>query len=126
MNAVSTSLPADASPAAAPEAVPTRIRWPLLIALAALWAWAIAGCADEWTHNPMYSYGWFVPFLMLFFAWRRIDETPDGVAAYEPGRPPRNARRLTVLFAVAAVLVLPVEWFRQEAPGDRFNNWGVA
>lgn len=126
MNAVSPSVPADAAPAASADAVSQPVRWPLLLFLAALWAWAIAGCADEWTHNPMYSYGWFVPFLMLFFAWRRIDETPGGVAAYEAGRPPRNARLLTVVFAVAAVLVLPLEWFRQEVPDDRFNNWVVA
>lgn len=126
MNAVPEAVSPAVAPAAAPASAAGRVRWPFVLFLAALWAWAIAGCADEWTHNPMYSYGWFVPFLMLFFAWRRIDERPGGVEPYEAGRPPAGARLLTVLFAVAAVLVLPLEWYRQEVPDDRFNNWFVA
>lgn len=126
MNAVPEALSPEVQPAAAPTPAAGRVRWPFLLFLTGLWAWAIAGCADEWTHNPMYSYGWFVPFLMLFFAWRRIDEKPGGVEPYEAGRPPTRARMWAVLLGVAAVLVLPLEWFRQEVPDDRFNNWAVA
>lgn len=98
----------------------------VLLLLAGLWAWAIAGCADEWTDNPMYSYGWFVPPLMLFFAWRRLDEP---VAHREPfGEPALPARGLWIAVAVAlaALLVLPLELLRNELPDDRLNNWTLA
>jgi exosortase len=114
-----------AAPASAPSAAAAP-RWPFVVFLAGMWAWAIAGCVDEWTHNPLYSYGWFVPFLMLFFAWRRIDEPPAGRVPYEAGLPPASARAVTVVMLLAAALVLPLEWLRQEVPDDRFNNWVIA
>src|SRR5262249_48894326 len=40
--------------------------------LAALWTWAIWSCAEHWTGNPNYSYGWAVPLLALGFAVRRF------------------------------------------------------
>jgi exosortase len=118
------AAPAPRAMATPSSAVPAR--WPFVAFLVGIWAWAIAGCTDDWTHNPLYSYGWFVPFLMLFFAWRRIDEPPPGRVPYEAGLPPAGARAVTVVLLLAAALVLPLEWLRQEVPDDRFNNWVIA
>lgn len=90
-----------------------------------LWTWAIAGCADEWQDNPMYSYGWFVPPLMIFFAWRRLDEPFAGSVPFEGPRIPRAAMALAIAAAALALLTLPVELLRNELPDDRLNNWGI-
>ncbi|MCC6231781.1 MAG: exosortase/archaeosortase family protein [Verrucomicrobiales bacterium] len=99
--------------------------WALAGVLALVWAWAVAGCVDEWRDNPMYSYGWFVPPLMIFFAWRRLEEPMVGRAPFEAPQGPS----LPVWVAVAAfgvgLLVLPVELLRNELPDDRMNNWFV-
>ncbi|MBL9139705.1 MAG: exosortase/archaeosortase family protein [Verrucomicrobiales bacterium] len=91
-----------------------------------LWTWAIAGCADEWYDNPMYSYGWFVPPLMVFFAWRRLDEPFAGIVPFEAPRVPRFSLALAIAATVLAFLTLPVELLRNELPDDRLNNWGIA
>ncbi len=102
-------------------------RWiPVALVLAGLWAWAIAGCADEWTNDPMYSYGWFVPPLMLFFAWRRLDEPIAGRILFGEPRLPGAPAAIAIVAAALAFLVLPVELLRNELPDDRLNNWGLA
>jgi exosortase len=98
----------------------------LLIVLACLWAWAIAGCLDEWRHNPMYSYGWFVPPLMLFFLWRRFDEPIAGRELIGAPRLPIRGGALAMAAGVLAILVLPLELLRNELPDDRLNNWLIA
>lgn len=94
--------------------------------LAGLWAWAIAGCFDEWNDNPMYSYGWFVPPLVLFFAWRRLDEPFTGRDPFEGPTFPARPRALALAAFGLAFLVLPTELLRNELPDDRLNNWGLA
>lgn len=113
-------------PDARPDGRPHRTWITVALLLAGLWAWAVAGCADEWTDNPMYSYGWFVPPLVLFFAWRRLDEPLAGRIPFgDPALPTR--RGLIMLFtAILAVFVLPAELLRNELPDDRLNNWAIA
>lgn len=102
-------------------------RWiPVAGLLLGVWAWAIAGCADEWQNDPMYSYGWFVPPLMLFFAWRRLDEPIAGRPPYGDSRFPAAPTALALLAVVLALFVLPIELLRNELPDDRLNNWGLA
>lgn len=106
---------------------PGHWRWiPAALLLAGLWAWAIAGCADEWHDNPMYSYGWFVPPLMLFFAWRRLDEPLVGREPMGERRPARHRGWIAFGALVLALFVLPVELLRNELPDDRLNNWSIA
>ncbi len=101
-------------------------RWIIIaLFLLALWAWAIAGCADEWTNDPMYSYGWFVPPLMLFFAWRRLDEPIAGRVLFGDHQLPNAPRTFAIVVTALALFVLPIELFRNELPDDRLNNWGL-
>ena len=116
-------------PAAVAGSAPGRWRRiPALLVLAGLWAWTIAGCADEWLDNPMYSYGWFVPPLMLFFAWRRLDEPLAGREILgAPALPhPRHQLLLGAVAGFLALFVLPAELLRNELPDDRLNNWCLA
>lgn len=109
-----------------PGISPAHWRWiPVALVLAGLWAWAIAGCNDEWINDPMYSYGWFVPPLMVFFAWRRLDEPIAGRTLFGEPCLPSAPRAIAVLATVLALLVLPIELFRNELPDDRLNNWGL-
>lgn len=91
-----------------------------------LWIWAIAGCADEWRDNPMYSYGWFVPPLMVFFAWRRLDEPFATRTPFGEPQLPRHSIIIARTVAVFSLATLPVELLRNELPDDRLNNWGIA
>jgi len=107
----------------------SRIHWrwiPICGLLACVWAWAIAGCGDEWLNDPMYSYGWFVPPLMLFFAWRRLDEPIAGRTLYGDPQVPSFPKFIAFALAVLALFVLPVELLRNELPDDRLNNWGLS
>src|SRR5690349_21242213 len=45
---------------------------PLLLAF--LWFVLINHLRVEWAVNPQYSYGWAVPFLCLYLAWRTLRE----------------------------------------------------
>lgn len=104
-----------------------RFRWlSVALLLTGMWAWAIAGCMDEWRDNPMYSYGWFVPPLMLFFAWRRMDEPLVGRPPFSAPRLPSHRAWIAMGAVLLAVLVLPLELLRNELPDDRLNNWTIA
>lgn len=122
LNATPAELPRD--PGSPPR--PHWNRIPVALTLAALWVWAILGCVDEWRDNPMYSYGWFVPPLMLFFAWRRLDEPLSGRAILGDSQLPRSRLPMAVGAVVLALFVLPGELLRNELPDDRLNNWCLA
>ena len=107
-------------------AAPHGYRWSIGLLLAGLWLWACMGCADEWTDNPMYSYGWFVPPLVLFFAWRRLDEPFAGQEPLGAPRLPRRPLFIAVGAAFCALLSGPTELLRYELPDDRLNNWCLA
>ena len=105
---------------------PRRPWLPFVLLLAAVWAWAVAGCLDEWRNDPMYSYGWFVPPLMLFFLWRRLDEPAAGREPFGPPAVPGFPRLVALGALFLALFVLPAELLRNELPDDRLNNWAIA
>ena len=121
-----TSTETIAPLATAPAAGSRRNRVGVILLLAGLWAWAIAGCWDEWADNPMYSYGWFVPPLLVFFAWRRLDEPFAGREPFLASTLPRRPGTIALVAFALAFLVLPVELLRNELPDDRLNNWFLA
>ncbi len=100
--------------------------WFVGLALAGLWVWTVAGCLDEWRDNPMYSYGWFVPPLVLFFAWRRLDEPFTGRELLGAPRLPRRPFWIALGAVGLALLAGPTELLRNELPDDRLNNWFLA
>lgn len=75
----------------------------ILAAILALWLQLWWSLAPTWQHGEYYEYGWFVPPLVLFFAWRRWQELAAPEKAGQ-GRLP-----LWLGFAVAGTLLaLPV------------------
>ena len=44
----------------------------VVAALGFLWWRLIDHLRLEWSINPQYAYGWAVPFLCLYLAWRRV------------------------------------------------------
>ncbi len=88
-----------------------------------LWAWALLGCvwllvarnlSVHWTVNPVYSYGWLVPVLGLFAAWRRWLTRPA------PGAPVCGAGWVAGL---AACAFFPTWVFTQPSPDWSLSAW---
>ena len=69
--------------------------WRALIAVSPfvyLWWMLIDQLRIEWTVNPQYAYGWAVPFLCVYLAWRRCsgkDAFDLPVVQSEPTLDPR-------------------------------------
>jgi hypothetical protein len=67
-------LPAETDhPVAARPPSPLARLVPAGLALAFLWFSLCRHLSAEWIYNEQYSYGWFVPFFVLFLFWLRWD-----------------------------------------------------
>lgn len=76
--------PSNASPLEPFLKGPARL-WGLLLLLAALWLMVFNQLRFEWTVNPVYSYGWAIPFLAGYLLWERWNQRPSP-ATIRPGR----------------------------------------
>jgi exosortase len=92
-----------------------RSRWSatalLAIAVGSIVAPLLWHLSCFWQIDPQYSYGWVVPLLSIYFAWRRWKSRPAMEA------PPRG----TTICLVAALFFLSVVWLIREATPD----WSV-
>jgi len=98
-----------------PDNSANPVSWPGL-ALLAISAGSIAApllwhLSCFWQIDPQYSYGWIVPLLSLYLAWRRWKSRP----AVEP------APSGTAICLAAALFFLSVVWLIREATPD----WSV-
>ncbi len=83
----------------------------MLLALAALWAAGVAQWRMEWEFNPLYNYGWSVPFLIAYLAWRELEWLPV---------PTPGGRHLAAFVALAGVLAfLPLRVLLEANPDWR-------
>ena len=90
-----------------------------LIVLLFLWIRLVEQLRWEWTFNPQYGYGWAVPCLCLYLAFRRIR------AADRQSQPaPQPAG--TWFLAVAALLYAPIRLVQQANPEWRLVSWTLA
>src|SRR4051812_7672033 len=98
--------------------------WPGVLVLGSLvliWGEVVRHLGSEWSYNPQYSYGWSVPFLVVYILWRRWPSRP----APEPVSD--GVRRASALFLVAATFLLLALRFLAEANPDwRFLSWTFA
>jgi len=83
----------------------------LVIAAASIAAPLLWHLSCFWQIDPQYSYGWIVPLLSIYFAWRRWKSRPA------VGPPPTG----TTICLFAALLFLSVVWLIREATPD----WSV-
>ncbi len=111
--------------AGAPSQAPVRARWnwPLIVLLGGLWAWAVAINAFFWETDPNYSYGWVVPFLLVFYLWKRLGTQPE---AFWVSAPTGARRRLSPwLLAVPALALFPIEVYRVEYHQSGIVLWVI-
>src|SRR6516164_3405647 len=87
-------------------------RWPeaalLAIATGSIAAPLLWHLSCLWQIDPQYSYGWIVPVLSIYLAWRRWKSRP----AAEP------APSGTTICLAAALLFLSLVWLIREATPD--------
>ena len=93
--------------------------WPaalVIITLSLIWFEVVRHLQSEWSYNPQYSYGWSVPFLVLYMIWRRWPSRPD------PLRPVCQ-RGATFLLAAGTFVLLAVRFVAEANPDWRFLSW---
>ncbi len=88
------------------------IIWLLGVVLLALWGQLYAGASGIWRDGEYYTYGWYVPLLALWLAWRRW---PD---AFLPTDAPCRLHIGHVALFAALVLWLPAARALALADGD--------
>jgi exosortase len=88
-----------------------------------LWGMLLAHLAREWWNNPQYGYGLFVPFLCAWFLWQNRGSIAAAFGPPPSGPPPRLAN---ALLCAGALLLFPLELYRQIAPGLRGFGTGGA
>ena len=94
-----------------------------LIVLLFLWIRLVEQLRWEWTFNPQYGYGWAVPCLCLYLAFRRTRAAaPPAQPAPQPACTPAG----TWLLAVAALLYAPIRFVQQANPEWRLVSWALA
>lgn len=102
--------------------------WIPWVALAALWWVLIDSLRVEWTVNPQYGYGWVVPVLCLFMAFRRWEERMQarGNGNESAAKESSPNRWIWVVACTGAVLILPIRLFLEANPGWRTIQWVLA
>ena len=89
-----------------------------------LWGMLLVHLAPEWWNNPQYGFGLVVPFFCAWFLYEGRGEIAASFGAPPSGPPPRLAN---FLLCVGALLLFPLELYRQIAPGLRgFGVGGAA
>ncbi len=72
----------------------------------------------DWSLNPSYNYGWFVPFLAAYSFWGRWSQRPEPIA------PPARSLAIAAV-AASAFLLLPLRVVAKANPDWRLISWGV-
>ena len=84
-----------------------------------LWLWVslCVALAPEWSTNPQYSHGWFVPLLSGVIAWERWRSRPSA-------KPEARLRSWWMGVVVLGVLAyLPLRWLEEANPEWRLLLW---
>ena len=98
-------------------------RWPLLICpLGLIWCTLLNHLHIEWSINPQYGYGWAVPFLSLYLAWRELCAQPVSFASNGSSWICSPSSGLCVL----AALWLPIRLLQEANPEWRLVSWALA
>jgi exosortase len=95
--------------------------WPLSGALfffALLWFQVVHHLKAEWNANPQYAYGWVVPFVALFFIWKRWPDRPAAA-------PPLSRGWAVFLAVVFALLFFPIRFVSEANPDWRLISWAI-
>ncbi len=91
-----------------------------------IWALTILVCGGRWTSDPVYAYGWFVPFICLGFAARRLQVLLASTSPSIASEPPSNPRLVTIALGIAAAFIFPFEILRHDFFFNRMDAWVLA
>lgn len=93
---------------------------PVLAVLVLLWGGTVWQLSGDWEVYPHYNYGWLVPLLALYLAWRRWQDRPPAA--------PWNLRRWVGPVVLGALLLpwLPLLLVRGANPDWRLVGWVMA
>src|SRR5687768_6717316 len=84
-----------------------------------LWWTLIRLLSLEWNINPQYSYGWAVPFLIVYSIFIRWKSRPQSAPAINP------SLQLWFLWLLA-LLFFPMRLLAEANPDWRMAAWGMA
>src|SRR5437899_736340 len=90
----------------------------LALALGALWFVCCRHLSEEWRFNEQYSYGWFVPFFVVYLFWLRWEDRPQRSQIsnfkFQIG---------AMLIISAALILLPLRVFEVASSDYRPLGW---
>jgi exosortase len=89
-----------------------------LLMLALCWGFVFNALRVDWSTNPQYSYGWFVPFLALglfFFRWKSRPE-PAKISS-------KASRFVLALLGCSLAALLPIRLIEEANPEWRLIQW---
>jgi len=84
-----------------------------------LWAWLAGELWFEWSVSDQYAYGLFVPFLMLYLLWLRVEDAPAP-------QPRGGANGALAAVAVVALAQYPIAVLFSANADWRMLAWGEA
>src|SRR5215471_10092128 len=87
-----------------------------LFVLVLCWLLVFNALRVDWSTNPQYSYGWFVPLLALGLFWFRWTTRP------QPAASPHSGFALAIAWAALALL-LPIRLIEEANPEWRLIQW---
>ena len=88
----------------------------LTLAIAIVWGTIFVKLANDWSTNPQYEFGFFVPFFIAYLLGRRWSTRPD---------PSSDVPRLVLIGSgvIALLLLLPIRMVEESNPDWRPLNW---
>ncbi len=88
----------------------------LALAIAIVWGTVVVKLANDWSTNPQYEFGYFVPFFIAYLLGRRWSTRPD---------PNFDLPRMALISSgvVGLLLLLPIRAVEESNPDWRPLNW---
>src|SRR5260221_1522661 len=107
---------------------PSRLDWLNLTCWATpvvlLWFILIRHLSVEWSFNPQYNYGWVVPIMCVFLAWRELQQGTVGGGV--PATPCRALKRSFGAALLLGLVYIPTRLVEEANPDWHLISWLLA
>ncbi len=101
----------------------SRLLW--LVPLLFLWQSLIRHLSIEWSLNPQYAFGWAVPFLCVYLAWRDVRSRRRDVDEQSTRAPLLGFKRVG-LGLILALCYAGTRLVQEANPEWRLVSWGLS